>query len=207
MTVHAFVDETRRGSTYYLVCVLVEPSELTKLRQHVRGLLLPGQRELHFRHESKPRRRSLIDSIVGHGGFRAHLYASDCAIDEELARQSSLASMVRDLLALKAHRLVLDSRANRNDEDDQTLRRELGSQPSQTGLTFEHVDSRLEPLIWIADAVGWCYGAGGEWKRRSVECVERRVDASPDSAKPGRRPSGRVPGSLSRPTGPRRRPF
>ena len=31
---------------------------------------------------------------------------------------------------------------------------------------YEHLDSTSEPLLWIADLVAWCHGAGSEWRKR-----------------------------------------
>ncbi|WP_206795657.1 hypothetical protein [Amycolatopsis sp. MtRt-6] len=95
---------------------------------------------------------------------------------EEAARQRCLTLLVEHLLGLRAHRLVLDSRDHRDVHDRQTLQRALGSRPSKTELTYEHVDSTAEPLLWISDAVAWYSGAGGDWRRRAdpviAECFE-----------------------------------
>jgi hypothetical protein len=48
MTVHAFVDESRRNSTYYVAAAIAVPAQLTRTRRTMRSLLLPGQREIHF---------------------------------------------------------------------------------------------------------------------------------------------------------------
>ncbi|MBM7786230.1 hypothetical protein [Tenggerimyces flavus] len=172
MTVHAFVDETRRGSTYYLVCALVDPAAVTRLRRIMRELLLRGQSELHFAKENGSRRRQIVDRLVSTELFRIRIYSADCATGEENARQRCMASLAGDLVEAGAQRLVLDTRAGRDRHDQLTLRRRLGAHPSQTNVTYEHVDSRHEPLIWVADAIGWCYGAGGEWRQRVLARTE-----------------------------------
>jgi hypothetical protein len=105
------------------------------------------------------------------------LYLGTCAPKtEEAARQRCLALLAQDLLALRAHRLVLDTRDHRDVHDRHTLQVALGFQPSKTELTYEHLDSTAEPLLWISDAVAWCYGAGGEWRRRANLLVTERVE-------------------------------
>jgi hypothetical protein len=47
----------------------------------------------------------------------------------------------------------------------------LGVRPSKTELTYEHVDSTAEPLLWISDAVAWCFGAGGDWRCRASPLI------------------------------------
>jgi hypothetical protein len=39
------------------------------------------------------------------------------------------------------------------------------SQPS-SHLTWEHCDSSADLLLSLPDVAGWCYGAGGEWRKR-----------------------------------------
>jgi hypothetical protein len=175
VTVHAFIDESGRERSY-LVCVgVVAPAQLTSLRQQMRGLLLPRQRELHFKKEKAPRRRQLADAIAKLD-VAARVYSTDCTPKtDELARQRCLRRAVEDLLADGCHRLVLDTREHRNVHDKVTLQAALGARPSKTELTYEHLDSTLEPLLWISDAVAWCYGAGGDWKRRVTPVVERVI--------------------------------
>jgi len=62
--------------------------------------------------------------------------------------------------------MVLDSRQGRVHHDVQLLRAGLGPRPSNSGLTYQHMDSTQEPLLWIADILGWCYNAGGTWRLR-----------------------------------------
>jgi hypothetical protein len=41
---------------------------------------------------------------------------------------------------------------------------------------YEHVDSTSESLLWIADIVAWCFGAGQEWRKRIDPIVTTVVD-------------------------------
>lgn len=47
----------------------------------------------------------------------------------------------------------------------------LGLAPAR--LTYAHLGPNEEPLLWIADAVAWAYGAGGNWRQRTRELVEQ----------------------------------
>lgn len=60
--------------------------------------------------------------------------------------------------------------------DKATLQRRLGSRPSKTELTYEHLPSTAEPLLWIFDTVAWCHGAGGDWRRRVEPVVAQVVE-------------------------------
>ncbi len=91
-------------------------------------------------------------------------------------RQRCLRQLPRDLTAARAHRLVLEGRDDRDALDARTLRATLGAQPSLGGVVYEHLDSTQEPLLWIPDALGWCYGAGGDWRRRVACAINAVID-------------------------------
>jgi hypothetical protein len=64
--------------------------------------------------------------------------------------------------------------------DEMTIRAVLGDRPRTTGLTYEHFDSTHELLLGVADVVGWCYGAGGDWRRRIAPVVTELIDLDRD---------------------------
>jgi uncharacterized protein DUF3800 len=196
MPVHAFVDESRRGSMYLIAAAVVTPPKLKLLRRDVRGLLLPGQRELHFNNEKVPRRRQLADAIA-RLPVEVLIYMCPCRNVAEPARQACMARLTADLLSRSAHRLVIDSREELDARDDQTIRRVIARHPHQHELTYEHLNSTSECLLWLADATAWCLGRRGvaEADQRTCQrCI--RADWALNSASPARRPSGRPPGSL-----------
>lgn len=181
MTVHAFVDESRRGRSYLLVAALVEPQDVARQRAALRSMLLPGQRELHFKKE-KPQRRRFIASQLVKAKVRAAVYRRSCTTREEAARQDCLGRLVQDLCDLDARRLIIDSREGRDRHDERTVRAALGERPKESGLTYDHVVSTSEPLLWIADAVAWCYGADRTWRQRIAPTVATLTDLDRDVA-------------------------
>ncbi|MFJ6670731.1 hypothetical protein ACIQMJ_06440 [Actinosynnema sp. NPDC091369] len=167
---HAFVDESRRNDTYYLAAAIVQPRDLKRLRVGLRGLLLPGQRELHFYNEKQARRRLLVSKLVEFGP-RVDIYRASCRRGEEPARQECVARLTDDLLDARGHRLVFDSREARDVLDVHTVRSALNKRRSENSLVYEHLDSVDEPLLWLADTAVWCYGAGGDWARRVAPMI------------------------------------
>lgn len=149
---------------------LVEVDRLAATRRDLRGLLLAGQRELHCKQEKPARRRFLADRMVALG-CSVLAYRTTAESGQEQARERCLRRAVEDLLALDARRLVLDSRQGRDHHDVRVLRDALGPRPSTSGLTYQHMDSTQEPLLWIADVLGWCYNAGGFWRSRVSQAV------------------------------------
>ncbi|GAA0226825.1 hypothetical protein GCM10010492_26370 [Saccharothrix mutabilis subsp. mutabilis] len=165
MTVHAFVDESRRQDTYHLAAAVVHPRQLRQTRSQLRGLLFPGQRELHFKKETLPRKRLIVSTLCALG-VEVGVYSASCRLGEERARQECLTRLARDLVGVGAMRLVLDSREGRDFRDRETIGRVLRKVGRDVPLTYEHVASQDEPLLWIADVAAWCHGAGQDWARR-----------------------------------------
>ncbi len=170
MTVHVFVDESRRNDTYYLAAAIVQLKDLARLRQQLRRLLFPGQRELHFQREKPARRRLLLAKVVEFD-IRVDIYRSSCRAGEEAARQECLARLTDDMLDIKAGRVVFDSRPGRDKLDVFTIRRALGKWARETGVAYEHLDSTADPLLWLADIAAWCHGAGDDWARRIAPVI------------------------------------
>ncbi len=176
MTVHAFVDESRRGSVYTIAVAIAQPANLRQLRRDLRGLLLPGQRELHFNDQKDPRRRVLADAIA-RMPIEVWIYRRCIERYAEPARQECVDRVVGDLLVSGAHRLVLDTRAQLDAKDEATIRDVILRQPQDHDrFVYEHVDSAYESLLWIADAAAWCFGAGGNWRKRIEPVVTAVVD-------------------------------
>ncbi len=176
MSTHAFVDESFRDGLYLLAATLVPAGDVRKLRTQMRGMLLPGQRELHLKGEKGPRRRQLLDQVVATGA-QVSVYTALCTgRDQENARALCLHRLVTDLAAARGQRLILDSRPGRDNLDARTIRAALAKTHPDDRLSWEHLDSISDPLIWISDAVCWAYGAGGDWRRRIEPALAVVVD-------------------------------
>jgi hypothetical protein len=138
----------------------------------MRGLLMAGQRELHFKTEKDARRRTLADAIA-RLPVAVHVYSCEWGRHDEPARQNCLQRLAGDLIAEGLQRLVIDSRNERDIHDERTLRRALSPHPAASRVVYEHLPSEAEPLLWIADAAAWCYGAGGAWRERVAGLIAR----------------------------------
>ena len=170
------MDESERDRRYYLCVALVDQAHVTTLRRQLSSLLMPGQRELHFYQEKPPRRRALADRIAKlPAAVRIYQTAYTPKTDES-ARQACLDLAVTDLLKMGAHRLVIDSRRERDRFDSRTIRTQLRSESIDCNFSYDHNDSKLEPLCWIADTAGWCFGAGGDWRRRIMPIIDDVIE-------------------------------
>jgi hypothetical protein len=95
---------------------------------------------------------------------------------DESARQACLELALAQLLDLGTHRLVIDSRDEQNRHDVMTIQRMLGDHPSRWNFNYEHIDSKMEALCWIADAAAWCFGAGGDWRKRIMPIIDDVIE-------------------------------
>ncbi len=172
-TVHAFVDESYRRE-YLLAACVVSPSALETGRKTLRALLRAQDRRLHFKAMNDQRRRETIARLCD-ADLRCWVLTGQGKPED--VRQECLRRLVQELLAENAQRLVLESRGEPDDRKDaRTIQRTLGSSPSRTGLVHEHLRPYEDPLLWVPDAVSWCYGAGADWRRRAKPLVGRVID-------------------------------
>ncbi|MDQ2582647.1 hypothetical protein [Saccharothrix yanglingensis] len=164
---HAFLDGSRRGPTCLVAVVIALPRDLDRIRTALRAKVEPGRRRLHFKE----------------GERREHP-------NDQVARQACLMAAGRHVLDISAARPVLESCAHQDVLDRRTL---AVLKKKIFHLDHEHFRPHEDPMLWASDAIAWCYGAGGEWRRRVACLLEgvQRANIAPNSAKPGNRPSGR----------------
>ena len=96
---------------------------------------------------------------------------------EPLARRRSIAALLRDLDAVNGERLVIERREISQDAREKSQigeAKRLGLAPAR--LNYDHLGPNEEPLLWIADAVAWNYGAEGNWRQRAGELIEQVKD-------------------------------
>lgn len=171
---HIFVDETKRRD-YLLVAAVTLPAEQRALRAMIRGLTLPGQRRLHMKSESDPRKRMIASAIVD-AGVRATVYNAGSSYKNERDRRAAcLQALVQDAARRRDELLII--------EEDQTLRRwdqqrliELTRAADCQSLRYEHRTAAQEQLLALPDAIAWCVAKGGDWLRRIDPCVETVID-------------------------------
>lgn len=173
MPVHAFVDESDRGS--YLVCAaVVVPADLGAVRQVLRGFCLPGQRRLHFKSESNARRKQILDALVA-VGVQARVYRSGSS-STTTARRWCLTALVDDLVDMGAHRLVIESQQGQDARDKQIIFAALRERRAGHDLSYEHMRPYEEPCLWAADAIAWAFGAGRQWRGQVEALVSAVID-------------------------------
>ena len=158
-----FVDESK-AKGYTLAAAVVVPGEMESARRNVRGLVLPGQRRIHFTKEQDARKRLILSRLIEFG-FQAHVFHSSSK-HASVGREETLGALIAHAVE-HGHRRVVLERDDSIAQADRRFRFHEVQRHGLTGtLTYELEPPHLEPLLWVADAVAWSYSKGGEWKRR-----------------------------------------
>lgn len=171
----AFVDESIRGQRYLMACVLVEARHLTHVRRTTATLAGAGRR-LHFHQELDSTRRHALEVFTS---LPMRIMIVVCmrrhGVSQFQARDVCLTEIVRQLQREAVPRLTVESR--QDDRDDQ--RTVLRSRAPHPLLTFDHRRSADEPILWVADAVAWAYGAGNHWAPLADRVIDEVIERRP----------------------------
>ena len=163
--VHVFVDESRRGADYYVIATIVASGDIATSRRTMRSSSSSGQTRVHFTDESNTRRNRIL-SAIAETETKSVIYCSKHKKDSA-ARYPCIAQLVADLPALSASRLIIESRQQADDQDKRWIKRERLR--NRHRFDFDHLPGKSEPLLWIPDAIGWCYGRGGRWRQKVLD--------------------------------------
>lgn len=163
-----FVDESK-ARELIVVCTVASPDDVADARRELRRLRMKGQRRLHFKSESDPRRRLICSALVTLP-LSVTIYRTGAKADRT-ARGRALDAIVRDLAAIEADRLVIE-RDDSLVQSDRAVLYEAVRAHGVPGLRYEHPSAHEEPLLWASDAVAWCYARGGAWRERVDPIIE-----------------------------------
>ncbi|WP_157556192.1 hypothetical protein [Herbidospora yilanensis] len=145
---------------------------VSHVREQMRGLLLRGQRKVHWRDESHDRRLKLVDAIADLPveGFVVVRVAGE-ADRPERRRRKCLEVLFRELAVLECGELVLESRGPADDRRDREMLEHLRRRRCLAApLRLFHEPGPSDPMLWIPDVL--C-GAVGHSRTGAVEYLER----------------------------------
>lgn len=161
------MDESK-AKGYYVAVAALAPADVAGTDRAIRQLTRPGQKRIHFKSEKDSSRRRLL-SQFGDLGVAVVVYATKGLPDKE-ARAMCLQALVVDAAAAQVHRLVLERDESIMAADRRLLRDALAVQGCES-LQYLHTAPTEHALLWVSDAVAWCYQAGGDWIRRAAPMV------------------------------------
>ncbi|WP_020386038.1 hypothetical protein [Kribbella catacumbae] len=109
------------------------------------------------------RKKQILDAI-GATGATARIYVGPSGLRELDARRLCLERLFADLTAMGSRKLVIELDESLVDHDRRWLF--AAKRVSNSDLEYDHLRAHEECLLWIADAVAWCWAAKGSWRER-----------------------------------------
>jgi len=131
---------------------------------------MPGQRRIHFVKESDRRRSGFLDTL-SQFPIGAAIYEVTSRPLPKDARVRCLEPLVDDVLAAGAQRLVIETDGAVIRHDRALLYAKVGHHKGTARLRYDHLRSYEECLLWIPDAIAWCWGRGGMWRTRVKKLI------------------------------------
>lgn len=174
---HVFVDESKAGG-FLLIASVMLPADVAVARRDVRALVLPGQKRLHMKTQSEPRKRMILSRFQALG-YSATVYRAGPDFKRELdGREACLERLVADLAGGGDALLCLESDESLDARDRNQLYRFVRQYDCADELRYRHALAAQEPLLAIPDGIGWAWARGGDWRRRTAGMVVDVVDVT-----------------------------
>ena len=173
----AFSDESERSGLVLFGVVLVSPGEVASARRSLRGLLLPGQRQVHMAKESARRKRAVLDAMARAQDLSAVVvrYRRPLGCDRPTARHLLLQAATGLVVGPGVTAWALDDQDPAQVARDRaSIAHALAGVDHRLHPSYDHRPARSEPLIWAADIVCWAVGVGGDWQGRLGSLVTVR---------------------------------
>ena len=164
---HVFVDESKAGS-YYIAAAVISPADVTATRSAIKSLRYKGSSSVHFKSERDATRRAFLKGAA-QTGVKTVVYVVSGQPDK-LARPACLEALIQDLCEAEAERLVLEQDDSLAAADRRIIHAELKAR-GNTGLEYRHMRRTEEPLLWVGDAVAWCFQKGGPWRTEAEPLI------------------------------------
>ncbi|WP_049822884.1 hypothetical protein [Arthrobacter sp. H41] len=82
---------------------------------------------------------------------------------DKVAPPTCLEALIDDLCHADAERLVLEQDDSLAAADRRIVAEQLRFQDNKD-LRYTHMRRNEEPLLWVGDAVAWCFQKGGPWR-------------------------------------------
>jgi hypothetical protein len=161
---HAFVDENK--SKGLLVCAaILDERAVVDARTTMRGLVHKGSRRVHMTRESPTHRKKVLAGVATLP-VTIELYTARSFPPrrERDAREHCLTRIAEDLPKLGCTRLTIELDESVAHRDRQVLFNAT-QHLAPTDLTYQLVPAATEPLLWVPDAIAWCWARGGDWKQ------------------------------------------
>jgi hypothetical protein len=166
-----FADETRRQGRYGIAVVIVCPCQVEIVSKIMQGSVPRHTRRVHFS-KLRDQDRRLVLSQLSLQNIRA-LFVSARG-QQTVARSECWGILVSQLVELGVVALTIEQIDEGGKARDlRDIHNALLTIDQESNLTYHHEDQVGKPMLWAADAIAWCAGAGGTWRARIVPILYR----------------------------------
>lgn len=162
--VDLYVDESK-SKCFCMVGVVVARHDMDRVSRAMQEARVRGSSWIHFTKE-KDAERSRILRVISALPVQA-LVVEATATKGKVARDQVLAAVTRWAVEHGVARMVLDLDASTLQSDRRVIRQVLVESGGE--LEYDHRRSRESPLLWLPDAVAWCWTRGGRWRQSADE--------------------------------------
>lgn len=152
VTVQLFVDESKRHG-FFMVAVSYEAELVPSYRSQLRRKLRRGQRRIHFKSERDSTRRQLIDLITAQGA-QAYVFVGRSRYEPQ-ARRDCIKAIAVFAAQCEANRLVIELDETQYESDRRILTQIM--QSASARIPWDIQPPANEPMLWVADAIAWCW--------------------------------------------------
>lgn len=156
---HAWGDESGSkpgidDGVYIMAAPIAEAGDCAELTEAMRTLLLPEQKKVHWRAESRRRRDTIVD-VIAELPLEGVVVVRQGPKDDsdERRRRKVLERFLPTLDQLGCVELTLESRGTRLDGRDRVMLDALRTRREVSGLRLDHATGPSDPVLWIADAI------------------------------------------------------
>lgn len=164
---HVFVDESK-AKGYYIAAAVISPADVTEARNTLRSLRHKNSASIHFKSEKDAVRKAFLTGAAT-TGVQTMVYVIQGQPDKT-ARPACLDALIDDLCQAEASRLILEQDDSLTKADRQVISARMRKH-QHAELQYTHMKRNDEPLLWVSDAVAWCYQRGGAWIAQAAPLV------------------------------------
>jgi len=158
---HWFVDETK-ATGFSLVAVGFDGSDVGYSRAKMLRLTrLPGRKgsALHFTKENDAT-RSASYQVIKELPIVSILVIRPATGSHDDPRQEAMRAMAKIARERRPQRIVIERDTSVEHLDKRWLHEELAG---LSGIEYQHLGKKEDPLLWVADGIAWALNRGGRW--------------------------------------------
>jgi len=171
MAVNVFLDESISNDSYFVVTSEVPTAVCRQVRTSMRKFSKKVGRAVHMYQAPPQLKKKALQTVLEMNAEHVIFTISTSSRTNIDCRMRCLEAVINYFADSDVAVLTLD-RSNTMGRDAKVLSNFKTIQ--ERFVTYRHIASHQEPLLWLPDIVAWSYARGGHW-RESVRPIIREV--------------------------------